>query len=350
MSRPLLSFMAIFALSAVFTLYSSVSKQALAQSVPVNGAGIELSTSINNPEPGQMITITARSYSADISASNITWTADGKMVKKGLGENVLEIAAPPLGKTLSIKVTAITSNGVNLNRSLNIKSGSVDLIVENNGYVPPFFKGKLPVSYQNTVKIIAIPHLADSSGKEYDPQTLVYKWKKGSQVIENQSGYGAQSITLVGELVPRNYTVTVIVSTRDGSAQTSGAATVSFGSPSVAFYVDDPLYGPLFHKTINDIVRIGTERETGVLAVPFGFNKPEKGLGNLVLAWLINGYEYPDLASNQSVILRTPDNTQGSSDISISVRNKKDILQGSSAGFSAVFISNQASNADIVNF
>ena len=197
----------IFVTISIF-IYPFLTGKVSAQSIPVSATGIELTASIDNPEPGQKVTLTARSYSADISASTITWTVNGKTVLKGVGENVLEIEAPALGKTLAIKVTASTPNGAVLSKSLSLKSGSVDMIVENSGYIPPLFKGKMPVSYQNTYKLIAIPHIANSSGVEYDPKTLTYQWKKNGQVIEDQSGYGRQTLTLTGDIVPRALNIT----------------------------------------------------------------------------------------------------------------------------------------------
>jgi len=352
MNRSFLSWpLTVTIVLAGFFLSAFPLNQSLAQGLPLSGGSMDLSTSVDNPSPGQTVTVTAKSYSIDISAATITWTVDGKTVLKGIGEDSLSVSAPALGKTLKVTATAVAPNGVIITTSIGLSSGSVDMIVENDGYVPPMFKGKTPVSYQNTVRIIAVPHLADSKGVEYDPATLVYRWQKNGQAVEDQSGYGKQSLTVQGSIVPRAFTVTVTVSTRDNSAQTAGFASVAYDDPSISFYVDDPLYGPFFNKAINDLVRIGSEKETGVLAVPFGFNKPSSGLGDLALTWSINGQEYPDLASNQSIILRAPDNSQGTANIALSVRNQRQILQGADAGFSTVFVSGPAGGTDnIVNY
>jgi hypothetical protein len=320
----------------LLTSYSLFLTPVRAQSVPTAG-GIELSASSQNPVPGQTITITANNFSADINSSKVTWTVNGKIIESGTGLSTLDIVAPAAGKTLAVKATMTTTDGISYSNTYTVRSGSVDMILETNGYVPPLFKGKLTPVYQNEVRIIAIPHLADSTGREYDPTTLIYIWKKDGSSIQEQSGYGKQSISLLGDIVPRAYDVSVTISTKDGSVQAQGIINVSFQSPTVNFYVNDQLYGPLFNIVAGDTVHIGSQKETDVLAVPYGFTKPVGSVGNLVFTWLINNIEHPELSSSDSIILRAPDNTTGSSDVSLSLHNNDQILQSANGDFSAIF-------------
>lgn len=329
----------LFSLSLSFSLFFTFSAQA--QGVPTDIGGLSLTSSSDNPAPGQTVTITARSYSIDINSAVLTWIVDGKTAQKGQGLTTFKLQAPELGKTSLIEVSAQSPNGIGFSSSISISSGSVDMIVENNGYVPPFFKGKLPVTYQNTVRIIAIPHIADSRGVEYDPKTLIYQWKKNSRVVEDQSGYGKQSFVLEGDIVPRTTTISVTATTRDGSRRTSGYTSISYNSPSLAFYIDNPLYGALFNIATGNEIFIGKEKETSVLAVPYGFSKPVTGIGNLNLTWMINGFESPDLSKNESITLRAPEGSSGTSNISLSIRNSREILQSANSSLSVKFGSNQ---------
>lgn len=311
-----------------------------AQGIPVSG-GLELSPSIANPEPGQKVNIRLKSYSMDVDSANSTWSINDKVVQKGIGLTSYEIIAPSLGKETKVSVTSTSPNGSVLSKTIYIGSASIDIIIENSGHVPPLFRGKLPVSYQNTVNVIAIPHLADTNGVEYDPKNLIYEWKRNSLAVEDQSGYGKQSFSLKGDIIPRDVGLVVTASTRDGKKSVSGYANISYTSPSLNFYVDDALYGPLYNKIIGDNLFIGDEKEVSVIMEPFGFNKPINGLGNLVLSWMINGYESTSLAENQSITLRAPENTSGNSSIELSVKNKKDILQNANSSFSVKFSSNK---------
>jgi hypothetical protein len=343
MNRPFLWFLIL-----ITFLFSP--KLTVAQGIPATAGSIDITSSNDSPVPGQKVTITARSFNIDINSSTIIWTVNGKISQKGIGLTQLELAAPALGKEYKIEVSAITTDGLALTKSIILGSGSVDMIMESNGYIPPFFKGKLPVAYQNNVNIIAVPHIADSKGVEYDPKTLVYQWKKNSRVVEDQSGYGKQTFTLVGDIIPREAAINVTASTRDGTKRAVGYITVSYDSPSLLFYVDSPQYGPLFNSAIGDSVFIGKEKETSVLMVPYGFNKPINGIGNLILTWMINGYEREELATNESVTLRSPGETAGKSNVELTIKNKKDILQTASRGFSASFSANSTGSTQSISF
>ncbi len=331
----------------LFVIAAVIAAAALAhaQSIPAGQGGLDLSPSSDNPIPGQVVTITAKSYSTDINSAKITWTVNGKTVQSGIGMTSLDVNAPPLGSKLTVAVTAVTNGGASFNNSIVIGSGSVDMILENDGYVPPLFLGKIPASYQNSVKVIAVPHIADSSGVEYDPKTLIYQWKKNNVAIEDGSGYGKQSIVIPGDIIPRAYAISVTAALRSNAAQAFGVISVDPQSPFIKFYRSDALYGPLFNQAIIDTVRLGSQKETSILAVPFGFNKPVGGVGSLSLSWLINGIEHPELSTYESIIIRAPEGSGGSSNIELEAKNTKQILQGAQASFSAQFNSSSQSDA-----
>ena len=308
-----------------------------AQTDPSGTIGLQLTSSTESPIPGQTLTITAESYNIDIDSAALTWISNGKVIAKGIGVTTATVQAPALGKNVAIEVTATAADGTSFTNSIILGSGSVDLIVEPDGYVPPFFMGKNAVAYQNAVKIVAMPHLANSSGVEYDPSTLVYQWQQDGAALADQSGYDKQSIVIPGNIVPHPYTISVTVSTRDGSAQGTEYIPISPISPEVLFYNDDPLYGALYNRALGNSVYVGSQRELGVRAVPYGFDVPAIGLGNLSLTWLIDGVEHQELETGESVTLRAPAGTAGSSDIELDINNTQNILQQASATFSAIF-------------
>jgi len=311
---------------------------AFAQGIPTSINQITLTASSNNPTPGQIVTITAVSYSFDINSATITWAVNGKQAKKGIGVTTLDVPAPALGKKTTVTVTAVTTDGSSYNNSISLGSGLIDMIIETDGYTPPFFKGKTPLVFQNTVTVIAVPHLISPSGKEYDPSTLVYQWSEDNgTVLQDQSGYGKQSISLKGSLVPRPFYLIVIASSRDGSAQAESLIHIQPTSPLITFYNDDSLYGPLFNKAITGSFHIGSEKETSAFASLFGFNFSNTIANDLTLDWMINSTEHSELASNQVVALRAPDGVAGTSHIELSVQGVNNILQKADNSFNVSF-------------
>ena len=213
------------------------------------------------------------------------------------------------------------------------------------GYAPPLYGGKQDFAYENTVKIVAMPHLADSSGAEIDPTTLVYNWKQDSTVLQDQSGYGKQSITITGTVIPRPTTIYVNVSTRDGSETASGAITLQAGSPSVVFYQDDPLYGVLYNLALGGQTTFSNQELT-LLAAPFSFTLPSLTNNNLQYSWTINGAAQTDLTTNRGVTLRVSDTSSDASyPVQLQLQNTEEILQGAMNAITVMFKSNKNNNA-----
>ncbi len=338
-------FISLFIL--LFILFTCITH---AQMPTLSSTGLDLTVSSNNPIPGQDVTITAGSFNADVNTSQITWVVNGKLNQSGIGMKELIIKAPALGKKLSVDVSAVTTNGRKMVSNIVIGSGYIDMIIETDGYVPPLFLGKVAPVYQNYVTIIAMPHVADSSGNEYNPKDLVYKWAKNDSVLADQSGYGKQSISIKGTVLPRPYTLSLFVSSKDNEAQAVGSVDIDYQSPFAKFYVDDSLYGVLFNRTIKSNLNIGTNREVGVHITPYGFNGPSNDVNNLTYTWSINGTEHPELSTNSSITLRAPDNSDGSSNVAIDINNSKEVLQGISADFSTKFKKNTDSTKAPVTF
>jgi hypothetical protein len=125
-----------------------------------------------------------------------------------------------------------------------------------------------------------------------------------------------------------------------------GLASVSPAALGImAFYDNDPLYGPLYNRALGSTVYVGTQRELGVLAVPYGFDLPASGLGGLNWSWLVNGTEHPELAGNDIVTLRAPEGSSGSSNVEADVTNGQKVLQQGSAALSVIFSAATAPNA-----
>lgn len=320
-------------------LLTSTIGLAHAQTIPANSlTGINVSISPENPKPGQTVIITATSYLFDINSATITWTVDGQVKRTGVGLTTLTTNASSMSKTNQVQITAVSPNGQRYYGSLALKTSDVDMIIESDGYVPPLFLGKISPVYQNSVKITAIPHILDTSGKEYDPTTLIYKWEKDSgEVLGDQGGYGKQSITMEGGIIPRPYGISVEVTSRDGQSSAKEDITIEPVEPSLSFYVNDPLYGPLYNLALGTVLNIGTQKEAGIIAAPFGFNKIPSSWGNISATWTINDIEHPELASNSSIILRAPTDSAGTATVSLGLHGQTNILQSADAGFTVQF-------------
>ena len=327
---------------SILTLFCIPFTSVFAQiSQPIDGVTIDTSTS--NPRPGESIDIFVESFSFDLNASSIVWTVNGKTQAQGIGIKKITITAPQIGSKTVVSVNIKGSDGREIQKSTTIKTGSVDIIWETNGYVPPFFLGKLPFVYQNKVKLIAVPHLAKDSRSEIDPKTLVYSWKMGGKYIENGQGYGKQSIVVDSGGIPRDLSITVDISNRESTQNVSGSINLTPTEPTLSFYEEDSLYGILFNKSLTNKVPLKNS-EMKVIGIPYGFNLTKTAN---TYTWSINNIEQPDLIDNRDITIRTKGDVDGSSDINLDIRNTESILQGARGGFTVYFSKKQSVANDV---
>ncbi len=298
--------------------------------IPSSIDGVQIDTYPDIPAPGETVTVSVESFSTDLNAASIVWLVDGKNYAQGTGKKSVGLTAPALGKNISVMAIIMTVEGREIKKVLTLKSGNVDIVWESGGYVPPFYKGKSTFAYENPIKIMAIPHLAGPGGTEINPKTLLYKWTKNDKVVQDQSGYGKQTLSLQEE-IPRPLDIKVEVSTRNGSDKATASITLTPGDPSVSFYEEDPLYGVLYNKSIMNKVTL-SNREISIRAVPYSFTKSV-----LNYVWSINNLERTDLSKNESITLRTREDSEGTSDISLEIKNVREILQGARGGVSVRF-------------
>jgi hypothetical protein len=330
-----------FFLAFIFTLLTLLSLPLSSNAqIPVSIDGVEMSVYPETPSPGTKVTVSVESFSTDLGSASILWQIDGKTLNKGVGMKSVVITAPQLGKTITVSAAIMTVEGREVKKSIVIKPAGVDLVWESEGYTPPLYKGKAFFAYQNILHVTAIPHFSTAGG-EADPKTLTYKWTVNDKVVQNQSGYGKSSIAIQNDL-PRPFEILVEVSTPTGSNKAASRIQLTPGEPSISFYEEDPLYGVLYNRAIIDQIRLGNQ-EISIRAVPFAFsifkNFP------LTFNWSVNNLERSDLSTNESITLRTKGDTEGTSRISLSIRNAESILQGAERAIGVQFSKKKADTA-----
>jgi hypothetical protein len=327
-------FIVIFALS-----FTQVNAQVQS---PIDG--VTISSDPVNPAPNNNVKVNIESFVLDLNSASIVWLSNGKNIASGIGKTEITVKSPEIGKKLVLSVIIKINSGREIQKAIVIESGSVDLIWETSGYTPPFFKGKNPFVYQNSIKVTAIPHLSIDGVNEVDPKKLIYQWKEGGKYIEGASGYGKQSAIIYSNNIPKDIDISLNVYTQDQAHSADKTFTFSPTEPSVGFYEIDSLYGILLNKDITDKFYMKNS-EAIVIASPFGFDN----IKNVKYNWQINNVEQPDLINNQSITLRTKGDADGSSNIAISISNNK-LLQGVSSLFTAVFKKKTVESSDNITF
>jgi len=315
-----------------------------AQLVPISIDGIDFVMNPENPRPRDTVNIKAESFNIDIPSSSFTWSINGKVYKQGIGEYSINVIAPDIGNVLTIRVQTQDPQGKTIQKNNEIKPSTVDIIWESQSYKPPFYNGKNNISYEDTVRLVAIPQISRGGTSLIDPKTLVYRWKMGGKDIDGGVGYGVQSVVVPMGNIPKDAEIRVDVTTRDGSVEASAVTTITPVAPSVTFYEESQLYGPLFNRALINRVPLRNS-EMRIKAVPFGFTV-NKNRNDLNYVWSINNVDQDDLVGNQSITVRSKGEVEGSSFISLRMRNIEQILQGAENSVT-VYYSKKTSNPEV---
>jgi len=280
-------------------------------------------TSPTYPQPYEDVQISLSLYTGDLNSANITWYEDGKEVLSGKGEKVFNFKTSGAGKETNIDIYITMLDGISFSKSISINPASIDLVWEAQTYTPPFFKGKAMHSPQGLVKIVAIPEFV-RNGQRVSSSNLVYKWTKGTDVLESNSGYGKDSVLVSGSLFGRTDEIQVIATDPVSGSSAATIIYISPTNPEIIFYQNDPYYGHIFDTAVSNTLDLKSE-EVEIVAAPFYFSK-ESGSG-LRYEWRLNNQIISSLYGSMTAIFKRPEGESGSSAISLRIENQNKVLQ-----------------------
>lgn len=203
----------------------------------------------------------------------------------------------------------------------------VDMVWETDSYTPPFYKGKALPPGDADVRIIATP---DSSFG--NPATALYTWRVNGTVLGSLSGIGKSSLFVAGSPFITDRIVTVDVESADGTRQGLGVVQIPVVRPIVRVYEDQPLSGVRFENTLA-YLHGQTEADIILVAYPYFFSTQNRKQ-NLEYSWLVGGQTVGEEGAGGAIIARS--DIAGTSTVSVSVRNFKNILQRASASVKIV--------------
>ncbi|KND50100.1 MAG: hypothetical protein AB203_03885 [Parcubacteria bacterium C7867-008] len=252
-----------------------------AQTAEIGQDPLMVSISPDFPRPYEAVTISPQSNLIDLSASTVSVSVNGVLIEKGSGTAPVQIQAGAAGVRTVVTVTAV-NNGQTYTKEITIRPADVALIVEPVSVNHPFYRGASLVSSEGLLRLVALPDLRTTSGAPIPASSLVYTWRNGSQVLQDNSGIGKSVLTATAPVRYRDTTIRVTVATQDSSIVAEATAFISPTVPVIRIYQNDPLLGPLFNYALPAKITMTSEEQT-FRAVPYYFS------GIPLMNWTVNG-------------------------------------------------------------
>ncbi len=316
--------LSVAALSLSVALLLCVLPAIAAAQTPGNFATVDLSAAPATPTAFQNVTVTAVSYTADLSTSYLTWYKNGVKAAEGVGASSFSFTTGGFGSVTAIIVSVKTQDGQTIQQGLEVRPADVNLNWEALSYTPPFYKGKALYSYQAPLRVTAVPQIADGNGVRIDPSNLIFSWQVDFKARQDLSGLGKDTAVLKAAIPFKETSVTVTVSTLDGNTTATKTIVVKPNAPQIVLYRKSPLYGLMTNMAVGDSFLL-TEPELSLTAIPYFFDTGSPA-ENMTYLWSMNGSTVAGVSGNTLTVRQTK-NAAGSSNISLSATHTRDMFE-----------------------
>ena len=271
---------------------------------------ITIDTVPSNPQPGQTVTLTARSFSADLSQANLSWTYNGTSAGRGQGKTSIQIVAPTAGTTGIIGVTIEGAGIGSASATVTINPANIDLLWEAvDAYTPPFYKGKALLPVGGILRVTAVPAATA-------PKNLSFNWSRNGSSLADVSGLGRSSLLVRHSAFTQAETIEVQSAT--GSFVGSARMQVVPYAPLAIVYekIDGFIeYARGFATTI----RLAT-RGSILHIEPYYFSVPNQVTSDLTFDTTIDGDRVPSSQPNELALTRPENGGQSTLELAVSTQ------------------------------
>ena len=277
---------------------------------PEQGADLSISLSPAHPDAGDTVRLSARSLSLDLSEITLTWHANGKVIAQGDGVDTATVVAGDLGTETKIVVDAIMPVGTVASAQVTIIPTGLDLLVDSDSFVPPFYRGGARVSAGVDLHLQAIPRFKLPTGFFAADADLIYTWRRNGEVIAGVSGRGRSSITIPSPHLFGTDIITLEVRTRDTALSSARSLSLSSTEPILLLYKDHPLFGILYNDALSASTFI-PESEMTFAAIPYFAQVQSANDAQLIFDWWVNNTRVAQNAARPSEITINAKNSTG---------------------------------------
>ncbi|MBI5003793.1 hypothetical protein HZC00_01730 [Candidatus Kaiserbacteria bacterium] len=303
-----------------------------------------------NPSPGDTVHLTVTGGSLlDLQNSTITWFQNGKLISKGVGYASLDITTGTLGSEDDVNVQVDSPDGATAASSISIIPTHVDLLLDSDSYIPPFYRGRALPSAGTHMQAQALVYFKRSDGSFIPPNSIIYTWKVNGQVIGNVSGKGRQTAVLPAPVLFGTSNVSIEAVSTDNLFTGSASTNISSVEPILMLYEDHPLFGILFHRAMGQTTTI-PDSEMTFAAVPYFTQVKNPNDPQLRYHWMVNGNLIVADTNHPSEIVINADKSNGEAAITLALNHASNFLMNAKGSWDVIFKVFDQTNAFFSNF
>ena len=292
---------------------------------------VQLILSPEFPEPNQVVTVTAQSFSFDPDATFLSWTYNGKNVASGKGLTSYSFNTGPAGSLHRLSVTA-NAKDTTFSDTLVFRVSDMFLAWEAQTYTPPGYRGRALPTSGALVRVYAFPEIFVSAAQTANPDNLIYQWTLDDTDARDQSGRGRKSFSFqVANGKGVTHRVSVIVTNEDKSTSAFAKVDVRVEDPQILFYEDKTLEGPRYERASTQFSVAGGE-EVRVRVEPYFFLAGF--IDELSYQWRINGQSLQDASQPRQFLFRTEQESRGTHHATLTIEHPSQLFQRGSGSVS----------------
>lgn len=270
---------------------------------------LTISFSPADPQPQGTVDLQVQSSIFDIGESAIVWRINGKTTVQGKGASSASASAGALGSETLVEVSVTAQDGTMASARTTIIPTELDLLIDADSYVPPFYRGRPRPSAGTNLRVQALPHFK-RAGTFLSASALTYTWRRNGDLLGSLSGRGKSSAIIPVEHLYGSDTISVEVRSDDGLLSHTASLSLAATEPIIELYEDHPLYGVLYNRALPASAFVN-ETEMTFVAVPFFVQAKSLYDPALSFSWRVNTANIPPNLTDPNKITINAKNSSG---------------------------------------
>ncbi|MEY4747288.1 MAG: hypothetical protein RLZZ416_337 [Candidatus Parcubacteria bacterium] len=299
-----------------------------------------ITTSPVYPGANEAVHLELTSSALDLDTSSIVWLVDGKAIAQGIGVTSVDVSTGALGTQKEVEVNIATANNIAASAKATIVPTGLDLLVDSDSYVPPFYRGRALASAGTNLIVEAIPYFRGPSGPVSAPD-LTYIWKRDGEAIGSVSGKGHFIVSIPSPHLYGSDTISVEARSSDGLFSGKASVTIPSIQPTLVLYEDHPLYGIRLGQAFGATSFVSGS-EMAFAAIPYFAQARTAHDPALSYEWRVNDALIPVRSGQENEITINAKNSTGRALIGLELTHKTNFYLDAKSAWNVIFSSGDA--------